>query len=384
MKHIVAFILMFCFLISTGNQLYSQLSLLGQQKGENIPRTAVPILLVTPDARSGGLGETGVATLPHANAIHHNSAKLTFIPATYGISFSYTPWLRSLVGDMALIYFTAYAQINPKNTIAISIRSFRHGIIFFTPPAKDQSSAYDLSADIACSRKWTPHFSTGAVFRYIYSDYSAYTTTDNIGKGFAFDFSVYYCDTIAFSSKAIQYAFGTNVSNMGRKIKYPDNNEAEFLPTNLRLGAGIKYPIGEKQSIALSTDVFKLLVPTPPILNDTDNKILYGKTDDVNAFRGIIQSFYDAPGFESSILQEEFQEIIYSFGIAYQHTEYLELRTGYFNEHKNKGNRKFFTIGAGLQFRGLRFDLAYLLPVKEVNPLQHTLRFSVQFVFHKR
>lgn len=381
MKHIAAFILLFCLLISTNSLLYSQLHLLGQEKGDNIPIPAVPILLVTPDARSGGLGETGVATSPDAYAMHFNSAKYAFIPAPYGVSFSYTPWLRQIVADMRVFYFTFYGQINSKNTLAASLRSFRHGIISFS---SGNSNPYDFAADIAYSHKWTQHFSTGTTFRYIYSDYSAYTTTDNIGKTFAFDFSVYYCDTVAFVSKGLQYAFGANVANVGGKIKYPDNNKDEFLPANLRFGACTKYHIDNNRSVSFSTEIFKLLVPTPPIYDDSSQQILYGKSDDISAFRGVFQSFYDAPGVENSVLQEEFREIIYSFGIAYQHSRYLELRTGYFNEHKKKGNRKFFTFGIGLQFRGLQFDLAYLLlPTKQIHPLQHTLRFSVQFEFNK-
>jgi len=370
--------------LSSKAQFDSTISITG---GLNALRVAVPFLTIAPDSRSAGMGDAGAATTPDANSIHWNPAKLAFAEKEWGVSFSYTPWLRNLVNDINLTYLTGYLRTDKTQTISGSLLYFSMGEITFTDNAGNQTRKHnpnEFAIDFAYSKKFADLISGGIAFRYIRSDltggYSQQgSSASKAGSTFAGDISMYYQQPLFVDNKNAQAAFGMNISNIGAKISYNDNATKIFIPINLRLGGRFSVDYDQYNTLSFVLDANKLLVPTPPLYN-TNNQIIKGMNPDVPVAQGMLQSFYDAPGG----MKEELREISYALGFEYWYAKQFALRAGYFYEDKTKGNRKYFTLGAGLKYNIFNLDFAYLIPQSgQNNPMANTVRFTLSFDFEK-
>jgi hypothetical protein len=367
----------------SGVLLYAQISTQQLSGRVNTITSAVPFLMITPDSRAGGMGDLGVATSPDANSQHWNAAKYSFIKDDMGVAISYTPWLRSLIGDISLSYLTAYKRYKRGQALAVGLRYFSIGNVEFTDIQGTRIKDFrpnEFAIDASYSMLLTDQLSGAITLRYINSNLSggisANGATIHPGQAVAGDISLFYTNTIQINGKPTALRFGMQASNIGNKISYTDDSEANFLPTNLRLGTTLTYDFDEYNSLMVGLDLNKLLIPTSPVYDSIGN-ISSGKDPNVSVTTGIWQSFSDAPGGST----EEFREISYSLGIEYWYDKKFALRSGYFHEHATKGNRKFFSVGLGLKLNVFQLDFAYLLTTQQVNPLANTMRFSLLFDF---
>ena len=375
-------------LIILANQLaytQNQLEIDDLTGGLNTITTAVPFLMITPDSRSGSMGDVGVATSPDASSISTNPAKYSFIKDDLGFSISYVPWLRALVPDINLSYISGYKKLNQNDAVAFELRYFSLGDITFTDILGNtlgQFNPNELALGGSYSRKLSDLFSLSLATRYIYSNLTggqmAGDIQTNAGKSFAADVAGYYTNKIRFLKKDSDLSFGFNISNIGNKISYTNVGERDFIPINLKLGSSININFDDYNSMSYSFDINKLLVPTPPLYN-SENEIIAGKDPNVSVVSGIFQSFSDAPdGFS-----EELREINLSFGTEYWYAQQFALRGGYFYEHDTKGGRKFFTFGAGVKYNVFALDFSYLInasrTINGTNPLANTMRFTMIF-----
>jgi len=349
----------------------------------NAIQTAVPFLTITPDSRAGGMGDVGVATTPDINSQHWNAAKYPFINGNGGIALSYSPWLRNLVNDINLAYLVGYLRINKLQTVSMSLRYFSLGNIVFTDDWGNTTRSFnpnEFAVDAAYARAFSEKVSAALAFRFVYSNLTGGTGADGTdtkpGISYAADLSTYYHTDVNLGDKNGRVAFGANISNIGTKMSYTPNQEPDFVPINLRLGGSLGIDLDKFNTINISADINKLLVPTPPIYDSLGN-ISAGKDPNVSVPVGMLQSFYDAPGG----IKEEFHEIIYSIGAEYWYNNLLAIRGGYFHEHETKGNRKYFSMGLGLHLNVFAVDFSYLIPVYQNNPLAGTLRFTLLFDF---
>ncbi len=377
-------------IIAVSPKVFSQSTdksnLLGQI---NTITTAVPFLMISPDARAGGMGDAGVASTADANSIHWNPAKLAFVDKSFGVGISYTPWLRKLVPDINLAYVGGYYKLKGgQQTLGASLRYFSLGNIQFTNESGDNIGEYnpnEYSFDVAYARKLGEDFSGGIALRYIHSNLTGGIgvggNTTKAGNSVAADISVMYKKEIELGGKDADFGFGLAITNIGSKITYTETGTKDFIPINLRLGPSLKIKLNEYNEITIIADINKLLVPTPPYYSDSiedgEQIILAGKDPDVGVAQGIFQSFGDAPGGG----KEELREINYCGGIEYWYDKQFAFRAGYFYEHKTKGNRKYFTLGIGARFNVFGLDVAYLIPTEQRNPLENTLRISLSFNF---
>jgi len=341
--------------------------------------TAVPFLNSTPDSRAGAMGDVGVSTSPDANSIHWNPAKLAFMESDAGLSFSYVPWLRALVNDMNLVYLTGFKKINDKSAVGGSFRFFSLGTITFTD---DQGNVIrdftpsEFAIDGAYSLKLSENFSTGVALRYIHSNLTGGSVVQGQdtkpGNSVAFDFSGFYkSNQFDLGGKNAHISAGLAVTNVGNKMTYTNNQKADFLPTNLRLGPTLNMKLDEYNAVSFSIEANKLLVPSPG--GKLDPNVDTTLTN-VSPAQGIFGSFSDAPQGG----KEELSEINLSFGTEYRYNNQLAFRLGYFYEAPNKGNRQYITMGAGFKYQTLNIDLSYLLSTSGPNnPLANTLRFTL-------
>lgn len=354
----------------------------------NVVHVAVPFLTVAPDSRAGAMGDAGIATSPDVYSMHWNPAKFAFVENDFGAAFSYTPWLRNLIDGINLTYLTGYKRIDNYQVVSASLTYFSLGQIIFTgmdgQPTGGQHTPNEFAIDASYSRLFSDNFSGGLAFRYIRSDLTggAYSTggvASKAGQAFAADVSFFYRNELSVSDLPGNLALGMNISNIGNKITYSDNQNAQFIPINLGLGSSLKINIDSYNSLALALDLNKLLVPTPPVYHDENGNsvIKAGLDPNVSVPMGMLQSLYDAPGG----FREELREIFYSTGIEYWYMDQFAIRGGYYHEHETKGNRKYFTTGVGLKLNVFAIDIAYLVPVYRTNPLANTLRFSLAFDF---
>ena len=362
---------------------------LGQDLSDkvNTITTGVPFLMISPDSRGGALGDAGVAASPDENSMHYNPAKFAFIDQDMGMAISYTPWLRNLIDDINLLYLTGYYRIAKNQVVAGSIRYFALGDITFTDYQGSITGNFkpnEFAIDVAYSRLLSRKLSGSVALRYIHSNLTGGqyvgNTESHAGNAASADISVYYQTKMEVFEKDATFAWGMNASNLGTKISYTENAEKDFLPANLRTGVCLTTEIDEYNSLAIMFDVQKLLVPTPPQYDPddaTNTTILNGYDPDVSVASGIFQSFYDAPGG----YKEELKEINYSVGAEYWYAKQFALRGGYFHEADTKGNRKYFTVGMGLKLNVFGLDFSYLVPVSQRNPLENTLRFTLNFDF---
>ena len=351
--------------------------------GNRIISTGVPLLIIAPDARSGAMGDVGVASKPDANSLHWNAAKLAFMQNKTGVSFTYSPWLRELVPDIELLYLGGYYKVNERSTLGASLTYFSLGAIDFFDQEGMATGTYkpnEFAMDLAYTMKLNENFSISLTGRYIRSDLTqgqnVGTTQTHAANAGAADLGLYYQKAIK-AVRPSEYALGLQISNLGSKISYSDNMDSEFLPANLRLGGRYTTQLDQFNEISIMMDFNKLLVPTPPVYNDSTGAIFAGMDPNVGVFQGAIQSFYDAPnGFK-----EEIQEISLSIGAEYWYNKVLALRAGYFYEAKNKGARQYLTLGAGIKYNVMGLDISYLIATSALNnnPLKNTLRVGLNF-----
>jgi hypothetical protein len=352
--------------------------------------TAVPFLMIAPDARAGAMGDAGVSSTPDANSIHWNPAKLAFIDKEMGFSIAYSPWLRKLVPDISLAYLSGFKKIDDKQAFGLSLLYFSLGNINFTDENGLEKGTYspnEFSIDGSYARKFTKNISGAVSARYIYSNltqgqYVGGAST-KAGNSVAADVAIYSQRPISFDNMEGIFAWGIDISNIGAKISYSDQKiTKDFIPTNLRFGPSITLDFDDYNRMTFMVDFNKLLVPTPPIYDTIKDEfgnylIKDGMDPDVGVPVGMLHSFYDAPGGFS----EEIREISISTGLEYWYDKQFALRGGFFYEDGSKGNRKFFSLGAGLKYNVFGLDFSYLIPLEQQNPLENTLRFSLLFDF---
>lgn len=352
----------------------------GEKDKFNPVSTAVNSLKIGPDARAGGLGDIGAATYPDVNSQAWNPAKYPFCISRAGIAVNYTPWLRKIVNDIDLAYVAGYMRLGDYTAISSSLRYFSLGEV----DADENMSIkpYEMAFDIGVSRMLSENFSAAIALRYIRSDLSGnYSDDTKPGNAFAADVAMYYNKYVVMGSRECQLGLGLNISNIGSKMKFGDEN-TYFIPTNLRLGVNYLIPINEYNKIAFGLDLNKLLVPTMPRQKDDESGEDYQQRlqkdyFDMSPITGIFKSFGDAPGGFS----EELKEIQWSFGVEYTYNDKFILRAGYHDEDKDKGNRKYFTVGAGFRMNVFSIDAGYVLSTAASNPLDQTLRVSLAFDF---
>lgn len=372
-------IIVFCMLTFFTIQLKAQ----EKENLFNPVNYAVISQTIAPDARGGGLGDVGAATDPDVNSQYWNPAKYPFTISRAGISLNFTPWLRSLVNDMNLAYLSGYYRIGDYSAISGSLRYFNMGEVY-TGGTEDNAmttNPYEMSLDVAYSLMLSEKFSLAAAVRWIYSDLRwDYTEDNSPASAFAADIAAYYQDYIDIGQRECQLAFGLNISNIGSKITYSGDEYSQFLPANMRLGAALMIPLDEYNKLTLSADANKYLVPTVPVQEEGEDNSEYEdrvhrEYDEVSSISGIFKSFSDAPGG----FKEELEEINYGIGAEYTYNEKFSLRAGYHHESQNKGNRKYFTVGAGFRMNVFSLDAAYVVATAKSNPLDQTLRFTLSF-----
>lgn len=356
-----------------------------QKEQFNPVQTGVTSLSIAPDSRGGGMGDVGAATDADVYSQFWNPAKYPFNIARAGLGLSYTPWLRQLVSDIDLAYLSGFYRIGDYSALSGSLRYFSLGEVAtdFDESGETVSSInpYEMSVDVAYSRMLSETFSAAVALRFIYSDL-AWREEEDItpGSAFAADIAFYYNNYIMLGQRECMIGLGLNASNIGSKISYDEGNTSEFLPTNLRVGASLLIPIDEYNTISINADANKLMVPTRPMQEENENDQDYQdrlQKDyyDQSPITGIFKSFNDAPGGFS----EELKEIQWSVGLEYMYNNQFAVRAGYHHEDPYKGNRKYYTVGAGFKMSVFSLDASYVISVAQTNPLDQTLRFSLAF-----
>lgn len=358
----------------------------------------VTSLAIAPDARAGGMGDVGAATDPDVNSQYWNPAKYPFCISRSGVSLNYTPWLRQLVDDIDLANITGYYRLGDYDALSGSLRYFSLGEVY-TSMDDDAMTVkpYEMAVDLAYSRMLSETFSAAVALRFIYSDPALKGEGSEEMKAahaFAADIALYHNGYLNLGGHESQLGWGLNISNIGSKISYDEGNTSEFIPTNMRLGASLLVPFDEYNTLTIAADANKLLVPTRPTMEQylktlpEDERELqkenYGAYRtwlegegyyNVSPISGIFKSFHDAPnGFK-----EEMQEIQWSVGLEYAYNNQFFLRAGYHYEHPNKGNRTYYTVGAGFKMNVFSLDAGYVISTAQSNPLDQTLRFSLAF-----
>lgn len=372
-------------LFISATKLYAQENVKAQFAPIN---TAVPSLSIAPDARGGGMGDNGVATLPDVNSQYWNPAKYVFNYSQAGVSLSYTPWLRKLVNDVALVNLSGYYKLgsDDRQAIGASLRYFSFGEV----QNNDENSGatlmtlnpYEMALDVSYSRKLSEAFSMAVALRYIRSDQGADPTAEMVpGNAFSADIAGYLERYVIMGQAEALWSFGFNVSNIGTKISYDGGGTNQFLPTKLSIGTGLLYPIDDYNQIGTYVDLSKYLVPSEPQRTGTtqeDEQDYNNRVEEYNSMSsitGMFKSFGDSPlGFKG-----ELQEIMASIGIEYSYNQQFFVRGGYYYENENMGNRQYFSFGAGFRMSVFQLDAAYLVSTVPSNPLDQTLRFSLSF-----
>lgn len=376
MKKKITPVILFLLLFAGTATVYSQ--------ELNAIQTVVPFLSIAPDSRAGAMGDAGVATTPDAYSQHWNPAKFAFIDGKAGVGISYSPWLRNLVPDINIAYLTGYYRIDEKQVASGSLLYSSLGDVPFTDDFGNLERTFkpnELAFDLGYSRIFAENFSGGIAFRFIYSNLTggSYSGGDATKPGisFAADISGYYRKDVTMFSKDGELAFGLNFSNIGSKMSYSDAQTSDFIPMDMRFGSAVTINLDSYNKITATIDINKLLVPTPPAYN-ISGEIVSGKDPNVSVPVAIFQSFIDAPGG----FKEELHEFTMSYGAEYWYNNQFAVRGGYFHENETKGNRKYFTAGAGFRLSVFTLDFSYLMPLAQNHPLARTLRFSLSFDFN--
>lgn len=356
-----------------------------QEKTEmfNPERYAVTSQHIAPDARSAGMGDVGGATDPDVNSQYWNPAKYPFTISRAAVAVNYTPWLRQIVNDIYLANLVGYYRIGNYSALSGSLRYFSLGEVSLNYADENAMTIrpYEMSVDLAYSLMLSERFSLGAGVRWIYSDLT-YNPSENTtpGSAFAADLAMYYQNYVNIGQRECQLGLGLNVSNIGSKINMGSDENSEFIPTNLRLGASLMIPLDQYNRISIAADANKLLIPTRPIREENEDENTYQQRlqkdyYDVSSIGGIFKSFGDAPNG----IKEELQEIQWSLGAEYVYNDQFTVRAGYHHQSANKGNMKYFTVGAGFKMKVFSLDAGYVIAAAKSNPLDQTLRFSLTF-----
>ena len=336
---------------------------------------------IAPDARAAGMGDVGAATDPDVNSQYWNPAKYPFCISRAGIALNYTPWLRQLVNDIDLAYLSGYYRIGDYSAISGSLRYFSLGEVFTSDGSDMTVKPYEMSLDAAYSMMLSENFSMAAALRWIYSDLRYdYSEDSKPASAFAADLAMYYNKYLMLGNRESQLALGLNISNIGSKISFYGDDESQFLPANLRLGASLMIPVDEYNRFTLTADANKLLVPTVPAQEEGESNTDYQdrvrhEYSDISAISGVFKSFSDAPGG----FKEEMEEIQWSVGAEYIYHDQFSLRAGYHHQAESKGNLKYFTIGGGFRMNVFSLDVGYVISTARSNPLDQTLRFTLAF-----
>ena len=352
------------------------------QNSNRVVTTGVPFIMITADARAAGMGELGVATSPDNYSQYWNPAKYAFVSNEKGIGLSYTPYLSKLVDDIFLGNILFFKKIDDRSSWATGLRYFSLGEIqfneFIAGSIVDQGieRPSELTLDLSYALKLSNEFSMSVAGRFIYSDLKVAVDADtSSASSLGIDISAFYQSEIfKMSSNSALIRSGINISNIGPRLNYESGTQKSFIPTNLRLGAGLDILFDDDNILGFYTEFSKLLVPTPVAIYDSNQNLLGYKQPDIDFINGIFRSFSDAPGG----LSEELSEITMAFGLEYCFQDSLSIRTGFFNESQNKGSRRYLTMGAGFNLNFFKIDLSYLFSTSRVrNPLENTIRFSL-------
>lgn len=342
--------------------------------------TAAPFLLIAPDARAGGLADMGAATSPDVSSLHYNPAKYAFSESQWQIGLNYTPWLRNLTNDVSLTSLFVSNKINERSAWATSLTYFSLGSIELTDGSGislGTENPNEFAIDGTYSMKLSDVISMAVGLRYINSNLAVRVDNSEIQtvSTFSVDVAMYYQSLEKnYGDFNGRWRAGVNISNMGPKVELVVGGQESFIPTNFKIGGGFDFILDNSNTITAGLELNKLLVPTPPIRDNATGEIIAGKDDNTGFLQGMFQSWYDAPrGFE-----EEMEEFIWQMSAEYLYNDVFALRAGYFHESPNKGNRQYFTLGAGFKFRSTSLDISYLINSSDVNnPLESTLRFSL-------
>jgi hypothetical protein len=380
----------------------------------NTITTALPFLGINPDSRSGAMGDAGTALSPNSSSTMWNTAMLNFAESKSEIGISYTPWLRQLTNDMHLSYLSGYARVGDRHVVGGALRYFSLGEITFT----DQAGGYirefkpnEFELTLSYAFKLAERHSIGVNGKFAYSNLTgglvtAGTETKAAIAGIADISYAHRNEDINWFGVNGVYSLGVVIANVGNKVAYSANARRDFLPTSLRIGNAYTAKIDKYNSLTVSVDVSKLLVPTPPVYADVNGEttLISGKNNDVGVIAGMIQSFYDAPGRvikddngdpidngdgtfqvkKGSKFGEEMREIMIGSGLEYWYNDIFAVRGGYFYENISKGGRQFFTMGIGFKYNIFSFDFSYLAAMKRNNPLANTMRFTLRFTLGDR
>ncbi len=380
--------LRYFLLLLTMAAVQTALAQADKQNMFNPVTTSVTSMSIAPDARGGGMGDTGAATEADVNSQFWNPAKYPFCVGRAGVAISYTPWLRKLVNDINLANVAGFYRIGDYSAVSASLRYFSLGEVSLWDASGGGGAIegmtinpYEFAVDAAYSRMLSESFSMSVGMRFIYSDITYdYTSESSAGKAFAADIAMYYNNYLMLGNRECGIGFGLNINNIGSKISYGGDDNSEFIPTNLRLGLNLTIPFDEYNRFSVAVDANKLLVPTYPMQKPEESgeeftERVQREYYDVSPIAGIFKSFHDAPnGFK-----EELEEIQVSAGCEYSYNDRFFLRLGYHGEAANKGNRKYITAGAGFKMSVFSIDASYVFSTAQSNPLDQTMRFTLGF-----
>lgn len=342
---------------------------------------AVVSQTIAPDARAAGMGDVGCATDPDVNSQYWNLAKYPFCISRAGVALNYTPWLRQLVSDIDLAYMAGYYRIGDYGALSGSLRYFSLGEVYTADESDMTVNPYEMSLDVAYSRMLSETFSMGVGLRWIYSDLRYdYSEDSKPASAFAADIAFYYNNYVMMGNRECQLGLGLTATNIGSKISFYGDEESQFIPANLRLGASLMIPFDEYNRFTLAADANKLMVPTVPRQGVDESNSDYQdrvrrEYSDISSIKGMFDSFSDAPGG----FKEEMEEIQWSVGAEYVYNDKFSLRAGYHHESQSKGNRKYFTVGGGFRMSVFSLDVGYVISTAQSNPLDQTLRFTLAF-----
>jgi hypothetical protein len=342
---------------------------------------AVVSQTIAPDARAAGMGDVGCATDPDVNSQYWNLAKYPFCISRAGVALNYTPWLRQLVSDIDLAYMAGYYRIGDYGALSGSLRYFSLGEVYTADDSEMTVNPYEMSLDVAYSRMLSESFSMGVGLRWIYSDLRYdYSEDSKPASAFAADIAFYYNNYVMLGNRECQLGLGLTATNIGSKISFYGDEESQFIPANLRLGASLMIPVDEYNRFTLAADANKLLVPTVPRQGVDESNSDYQdrvrrEYSDISSIKGMFDSFSDAPGG----FKEEMEEVQWSVGAEYVYNDKFSLRAGYHHESESKGNRKYFTVGGGFRMSVFSLDVGYVISTAQSNPLDQTLRFTLAF-----
>lgn len=377
----------------------------------NTITTAMPFLGITPDSRAGAMGEAGTALSANSTSVYWNTSMLSFADKKAEISVSYVPWLRQLTNDINLSYVSGYAKLNDRHSVGGALRYFSLGEITFTSATgetirNDKPNEFELVG--AYAFKLSDRLSVGLNGKFAYSNLTGGLVVGGVntkaGVAGATDLSfTYYNEDASIGGVDGIFTFASTINNIGNKIAYSENSKRDFIPMGLKVATSYKANLDSYNDVLFAFELQKLLVPSPPayavIDGSVSNTIASGKNNDIGVIAGMLQSFYDAPGvvktdadgnsiqnadgsyqiYKGTRLKEELTEINIATGLEYWYNNVFALRSGFFYENKNKGNRKYINFGAGFKYNNLGIDISYLVSVSGKNsPLANTLRFTLR------